>query len=166
MSGADHALHGLFHVQQGVGILFGPGVEATKVNAKLGRPILLPYQHHSIAPWQLGGSDGTTVQHLLYVLVHLIHQGRGDAPKPLLEWLVLHELDDVLRGIRASYFIRLQREDMVEFQQQCHCLSSQIRWPFFEVIQPAILLQGGEEEVLSLLSQEFNRLWPVRVFIL
>ena len=48
---------------------------------------------------------------------------------------------------------------------KCHCLPSQIRWPFFEVIQPAILLQGGEEEVLSLLSQEFNRLWLVRVFI-
>ena len=86
-------------------------------------------------------------------------------PKPLLEQLVLHELDDVLCGIRASYFIRLQREDMVEFQQQCHCLLNQIRWPFFEVIQPAILLQGGKEEVLSLLSLELNRLWPVGVFI-
>ena len=71
-------------------------------------------------------------------------------PKPLLEWLVPHELNDMLHGIRASYFIRLQREDMVEFQQQRHHLPSQIRRPFFEVIQPAILLQGGKEEVESL----------------
>ena len=66
MSGADHALHGLLHAWQGVGVLFGPGVEATKVNAKPERPILLPHQHHGIAPWRLGGSDGATVQHLLY----------------------------------------------------------------------------------------------------
>ena len=165
VSGTNHALHGLLHTRQGVGILSSPGIEATKVNAKPERPILLSHQHHGIAPWQLGGSDGATVQHLLYMLVHLIHQGRGDAPKPLLEWLILHELDDMLRGIRASYFIRLQREDMVEFQQQRHCLLSQIRWPFFEAIQPIVLLQGGEEEVLSLLSREFNRLWPVGVLI-
>ena len=44
-------------------------------------------------------------------------------------------------------------------------LLSQIRQPFFEAIQPTVLLQGGKEEVLSLLSQEFNRLWPVGVFI-
>ena len=152
-------------MRQGVGVLFGLGIEVMKVNAKPERPILLPHQHHGIAPWQLGGSDGTTVQHLLYMLVHLIHQGRGNAPKPLLECLVLHELDDVLCGIHATYFIRLQREDMVEFQQQCHHLPSQIRQPFFEAIQPTVLLQGGKEEVLSLLSREFNRLWPVRVLI-
>ena len=78
------------------------------------------------------------------MLAHLIHQGRGNVPKPLLEWLVLHELNDVLHGVCASYFIRLQREDMVEFQQQCHRLLSQIRQPFFEAIQPAVLLQGSE----------------------
>ena len=105
---------------------FWSSIEATKVNAKPERPIFFSHQHHGIAPWRLEGSDGATVQHLLNMLVHLIHQGRDDVLKPLLKWLVLHELDDVLCGIHASYFIRLQREDMVEFQQQCHRLPSQI----------------------------------------
>ena len=89
------------------------------------------------------------------VLAHLIQQGRGDALKPLLEWLILHELDDVLHGIRASYFFRLQREDMVEFQQQCHRLLSQIRQPFFEVIQPctvSLSLFAGSERILRRFS--------------
>ena len=49
--GTNHALHGLLHMQQGVGILFGLGIETMKVDAKPERPILLSHQQHGIAPW-------------------------------------------------------------------------------------------------------------------
>ena len=72
-------------------------------------------------------------------------------PEPFLEWLILHELNDMLRGIRASDFIWLQGEDMMELQQQSYSLSSQLGWPIFKSVQPAVLLKGSEE-VLSLLG--------------
>ena len=39
VSGTHHAFHGFLHVWQGVGILFGPGVQATKVNTEPKQPI-------------------------------------------------------------------------------------------------------------------------------
>ena len=98
------------------------------------------------------------------MLAYLIHQWWDDTLEPFLEWLVLHELDDMLHGIHASDFIGFQGEDMMELQQQGYGLLSQLGWPFFKVIQPAILLKGGEK-VLSLLGQQFSRFWLVRVFI-
>ena len=162
---ANHAFHGLLHARQGIGILLHPGIEATEVDTKPERPILLPHQHHSIAPWQLEGLDGATVQHLLNMLAYLVHQWWGDTPEPFLEWLVLHELDDMLGGIHASDFIGFQGEDMMELQQQGYGLPSQLGQSFFKVIQPTILLKGSEKEVLSLLGQQFSRFWLVRVFI-
>ena len=138
MLDTNHAFHGLLHARQGIGVL-GPGIEVTEIDTKPERPILLPHQHHGIAPWQLGGLDGAAVQHFLNMLAYLIHQWRGDTPEPLLEWLILHELDDMLRGICASDFIWLQGVDMMELQQQSHSLSSQLRRPFFKMVQPAAL---------------------------
>ena len=100
------------------------------------------------------------------MLVYLINQWWGDTPEPFLEWLVLHELDDMLHGIHASDFIGFQGEDMMELQQQGYSLSRQLRWPFFKTIQSTILLEGSEEEVLSLLSRQFSRFWLVRVFVI
>ena len=163
--GTNHAFHGLLHMWQGVGILLHPGVAVTEVDTKPERSILLPHQHHGIAPWQLGGSDGAAVQHLLNMLAYLVHQWWGNTTEPFLEWFVLHELNDMLCGVRASNFIGFQGEDMMELQQQGYSLSSQLRWPFFKTIQPTVLLEGGEEEVLSLLSRQFSRFWFVRVFV-
>ena len=71
--GINHALHGLLHAKQGVGILLGSGIQAMDINTKPEQPILFPHQHHSIAPWRLRGSDGATIQHLLDVMALLIH---------------------------------------------------------------------------------------------
>ena len=95
--------------------------------------------------------DGAAVQHFLNVLAHLIHQGRSDMVKPFLEWLILHKLDDVFSGICAPDLIRLQGEDVVEFQQQGYCLLGQLGRPFFKAIQPTVLSKGGQKEVLPLL---------------
>ena len=54
---------------------------------------------------------------------------------------------------------------MMELQQQGYGLSSQLGQPFFKVIQPIVLLKGGEKEVLSLLSRQLSRFWLVRVFV-
>ena len=35
VSGPHHALHGFLHTRQGIGILFGSGIQATEVDAKL-----------------------------------------------------------------------------------------------------------------------------------
>ena len=86
------------------------------------------------------------------MVLYLIHQWWGNMPEPFLEWLILHELNDMLHGIRASDFIWLQGEDMMELQQQSYSLSSQLGWPFFKLVQPTVLLKGGKEEVLSLLG--------------
>ena len=51
VSGTHHALHGLLHMRQGIGILFGSCVQAAEVDTELERPILLPHQHHGITPW-------------------------------------------------------------------------------------------------------------------
>ena len=66
------------------------------------------------------------LQHFLNLLAYLIHQWWGDTPEPFLERLILHELDDILRGISASDFIWLQGEDMMELQQQSYSLLSQL----------------------------------------
>ena len=50
VSGAHHAFHGFLHTWQGIGVLFGPGVQATKVDTEPKRPILFSHEHHSIAP--------------------------------------------------------------------------------------------------------------------
>ena len=71
--------------------------------------------------------------------------------KPFLERLVLHQLDDVFSGIGAPDLVQLQGEDVVELQQQGYCLLGQLRQPFFKAVQPAVLLKGGEKEVLPLL---------------
>ena len=39
VSGACHAFHGFLYAWQGIGILFGPGVQATKVDTEPKRPI-------------------------------------------------------------------------------------------------------------------------------
>ena len=104
-----HAFRGFLHTWQGIGVLFGPGVQAMKVEAEPKRPILFSHEHHNIAPGRLRGSDSTTVQHFLDMLAHLVHQRWGNTAKPFLEWFVLHHL------------IWLQGEDMVELQQQGLC---------------------------------------------
>ena len=50
VSGTHHALHGLLHTRQGIGVLLGSGVQAVEVDTKPERPILLPHQYHSITP--------------------------------------------------------------------------------------------------------------------
>ena len=85
------------------------------------------------------------------MLAYLIHKVRGDLVESFLKWLVLHQLDDMFCGASAPNFIRLQREEVMEFLQQGHCLLSELRQPFFQAIQPAVLTKDGEEEVLPLL---------------
>ena len=50
VSGAHHACNGFLHAWQGIGVLFGPGIQATKVDTEPKRPILFPHEHNSIAP--------------------------------------------------------------------------------------------------------------------
>ena len=50
VSGTHHAFHGFLHTWQGIGVLFGPGVQAVKVDTEPERPILLSHKHNSIAP--------------------------------------------------------------------------------------------------------------------
>ena len=119
--GADHAFHGFLHTWQGIGVLFGLGIQATKGDTELKRPNLFSHEHNSIASGQLRGSDSTTVQHFLDMLVHLIHQRWGNTVKPFFEWFVLPQLDDMLSGIGTPNLIRLQGEDMLELQQQGFC---------------------------------------------
>ena len=47
--GAHHAFHGFLHMWQGVGILFGPGIQVAKVNTELERPIFFPHEHNGVA---------------------------------------------------------------------------------------------------------------------
>ena len=75
----------------------------------------------------------------------------GDTVEPFFEWLVLHQFDDMFCGVSAPNFVWLQRENMVEFQQQGYHLLGQLRRPFLKAIQPTIPLKGSEEEVLPLL---------------
>ena len=121
VSGAHHAFHGFLHMWQGIGVLFGPGVQVTKVNTEPKRPIFFSHEHNSIAPGQLRGSDSTAIQHFLDMLAHLVHQRWGNTAKPFFEWFILHQLDDVLSGVGTPNLIWLQGEDMVELQQQGFC---------------------------------------------
>ena len=59
--------------------------------------------------------DGSSVQHLLNVLPHFLHQWQGNAVESLLEWLVIQQLNIVFRDICAAYFMRFQREDVLVF---------------------------------------------------
>ena len=55
------------------------------------------------------------------MLAYLVHQGWDNTAEPFLEWLVLHQLDDVLSGVGTPNLIWLLGEDMVELQQQGFC---------------------------------------------
>ena len=59
--GAHHAFHGFLHTRQGIGILFGPGVQAAKVDTEPKQPIFFPHEHNGIAPGSLGGSDSSAI---------------------------------------------------------------------------------------------------------
>ena len=50
VSGTRHAFHGFLHTWQGIGILFGSGFQATKVDTEPKQPILFSHEHNSIAP--------------------------------------------------------------------------------------------------------------------
>ena len=39
VSGTHHAFHGFLHMWQGIGVLFGPGVQAMKVDTEPKQPI-------------------------------------------------------------------------------------------------------------------------------
>ena len=69
VSGTHHAFHGFLHTWQGIGVLFGLGVQAMKVDTEPKRPIFFSHEHNSIAPGRLRGSDSTAVQHFLDMLV-------------------------------------------------------------------------------------------------
>ena len=49
--GTHDDLHGLLHMRQGIGILFGLGIQAAEVDTELEGPILLSHQHHGVTPW-------------------------------------------------------------------------------------------------------------------
>ena len=61
VSGAHHAFHGVLHTWQGIGVLFGPGIQAAKDDTEPERPILFSHEHNGVAPGQLGGSDGIAI---------------------------------------------------------------------------------------------------------
>ena len=92
---------------RGVGIFLGSGVQATKVDAEPKQTIFFSHQHYGVAPWGLGGSDRAAIQHLLDVLAHFVYQGWGNSAEPFFEQFVLHQLNDMLGGIRAPYLIWL-----------------------------------------------------------
>ena len=48
--GTHHAFHGFLHTWQGVGVLFGLGVQAAKVDTEPERPIFFPHEHNGVAP--------------------------------------------------------------------------------------------------------------------
>ena len=57
VSGAHHAFHGFLHAWQGIGILFGPGVQATEVDTEPKQSIFFSHEHNSIAPGRLRGPE-------------------------------------------------------------------------------------------------------------
>ena len=61
VSGTHHAFHGFLRMWQGIGVLFGPGIQAAKVDTEPKRPIFFSHEHNGIAPGRQGGSDSTTV---------------------------------------------------------------------------------------------------------
>ena len=58
MPSTYQTLQSLLYSGQGVGVLHA-SVQVAKVNAELQAAILLPYQHHHVAPGTLAGPDST-----------------------------------------------------------------------------------------------------------
>ena len=61
VSVAHHTFHGFLHTWQVIGVLFGPGVQAVKVDTEQERPIFFSQEHNGIAPRRLGRSDSTAI---------------------------------------------------------------------------------------------------------
>ena len=91
-------------------------VEGTNPSSSWYWGIFLPHQYHSITPRWLRGTDSSSVQHLLNVLPHFLHQWWGDLAESFLEWLVIQQLNIVFRDVCAAYLMRFQREDVLVFQ--------------------------------------------------
>ena len=89
MSGTHQALQHLLYSWERVGILLCVGVQAAEVDTKMQAAIFLPYQHHSIAPLTLAGSDSTSFQHSFQVIPNLLNQWWWNSSKLLFKESVI-----------------------------------------------------------------------------
>ena len=118
MSSTYQTLQCLLYSGQGLGVFFHASVQAVKFNAEPQATILLPYQHHCIAPGTLAGPDSAGLQHLLQVVLNLLIQWRGYLSKSFLKGNVICYFYHVFCRVGTAQFHWIQREHVVVFGQE------------------------------------------------
>ena len=89
------AIKGLINVGQQIGILYGPVVQLPEVNAKPQATIFLSDQDYHTSTWTVWLPDGTNIQHLLEMGLHVIIHMWGYMSVMLLERHQICPLDPV-----------------------------------------------------------------------
>ena len=94
----------LQYSRQRVGILFHASIQVVKVDTEMQAAILLPHQHHGIAPSTLAGSDGTRFQHFPQVIPNLLNQWWGNSSKSFLKGSNIGDFYCMFHGLGTAQF--------------------------------------------------------------
>ena len=124
MSGTHQALQHLLYSGERVGILLHEGIQVAEVNTKMQAAIFLPYQHHSISPCTLAGSDGTRFQHFLQLIPNLLNQWWWNSSKSFFKGSVIHYFYYMFHGRHTAKLCQIQGEHVMIFSQEpvsCIC---------------------------------------------